>query len=116
MEYIIRGRGFIKSLEDIENIVLGEHSGVPVTVKNIATVQLGPEFRRGALDKDGQEAVGGVVLMRYGENAMQVIHRVKEAIKELEKGLPAGVKIVPFYDRTELIHRTIGTLREALIL
>ena len=116
MEYIIRGRGFIKSLEDIENIVLGEHSGVPVTVKNIATVQLGPEFRRGALDKDGQEAVGGVVLMRYGENAMQVIHRVKEAIKELEKGLPPGVKIVPFYDRTELIHRTIGTLREALIL
>jgi Cu(I)/Ag(I) efflux system membrane protein CusA/SilA len=116
MEYIIRGLGFIKSLEDIENIVLGEYNGVPVTVKNIAVVQLGPEFRRGALDKDGQEAVGGVVLMRYGENAMQVIHRVKEAIKELEKGLPPGVKIVPFYDRTELIHRTIGTLREALIL
>jgi len=116
MEYIIRGLGFIKSLEDIENIVLGEFDGVPVTVKNIAVVQLGPEFRRGALDKDGQEAVGGVVLMRYGENAMQVIHRVKEAIKELEKGLPPGVKIVPFYDRTELIHRTIGTLREALIL
>jgi len=116
MEYIIRGLGFIKSLEDIENIVLGVYNGVPVTVKNIAVVQLGPEFRRGALNKDGQEAVGGVVLMRYGENAMQVIHRVKEAIKELEKGLPPGVKIVPFYDRTELIHRTIGTLREALIL
>lgn len=116
MEYIIRGLGFIKSLEDIENIVVGEYSGVPVTVKNIAVVQLGPEFRRGALDKDGHEAVGGVVLMRYGENAMQVIHRVKEAIKELEKGLPPGVKIVSFYDRTELIHRTIGTLREALIL
>ncbi len=116
MEYIIRGLGFIKSVQDIENIVLGEYNGVPVTVKNIAAVQLGPEFRRGALDKDGQEAVGGVVIMRYGENAMQVIHRVKEAIKELEKGLPPGVKIVPFYDRTELIHRTIGTLREALIL
>ena len=116
MEYIIRGLGFIKSQEDIENIVVGEFNGVPVTVKNIAIVQLGPEFRRGALDKDGQEAVGGVVIMRYGENAMQVIHRVKQAIKELEKGLPAGVKIVPFYDRTELIHRTIGTLREALIL
>jgi Cu(I)/Ag(I) efflux system membrane protein CusA/SilA len=116
MEYIIRGLGFIKSLEDIENIVVGEYNGVPLTVKNIAAVQLGPEFRRGALDKDGQEAVGGVVVMRYGENAMQVIHRVKEAIKELEKGLPPGVKIVPFYDRTELIHRTIGTLREALIL
>jgi copper/silver efflux system protein len=116
MEYIIRGLGFIKSLDDIENIVVGESQGTPIYVKNIATVQLGPEFRRGALDKDGQEAVGGVVVMRYGENAMQVIHRVKEAIKELEKGLPAGVKIVPFYDRTELIHRTIGTLREALIL
>lgn len=116
MEYIIRGLGFIKSLEDIENIAVGEFNGTPIYVKNIATVQLGPEFRRGALDKDGQEAVGGVVIMRYGENAMQVIHRVKEAIKELEKGLPPGVKIVPFYDRTELIHRTIGTLREALIL
>jgi Cu(I)/Ag(I) efflux system membrane protein CusA/SilA len=116
MEYIIRGLGFIKSAEDIENIVLGEYNGVPVTVKNIAVVQLGSEFRRGALDKDGQEAVGGVVVMRYGENAMQVIHRVKEAVKEIEKGLPTGVKIVPFYDRTELIHRTIATLREALIL
>ena len=116
MEYIIRGLGFIKSLDDINNIVVGESNGTPIYVKNIATVQLGPEFRRGALDKDGQEAVGGVVIMRYGENAMQVIHRVKEAIKELEKGLPAGVRIVPFYDRTELIHRTIGTLREALIL
>jgi Cu(I)/Ag(I) efflux system membrane protein CusA/SilA len=116
MEYIIRGLGFIKSLEDIEHIVVGEFNGVPITVKNIAVVQLGPEFRRGALDKDGQEAVGGVVIMRYGQNAMQVIHRVKQAIKDLEKGLPPGVKIVPFYDRTELIHRTIGTLREALIL
>ncbi|MFA5117281.1 MAG: efflux RND transporter permease subunit [Candidatus Omnitrophota bacterium] len=116
MEYIIRGLGFIKSLDDINNIMVGESNGTPIYVKNIATVQLGPEFRRGALDKDGQEAVGGVVIMRYGENAMQVIHRVKEAIKELEKGLPAGVKIVPFYDRAELIHRTIGTLREALVL
>ncbi len=116
MEYIIRGLGFIKSLDDIENIVVGEINGTPVYVKNIAVVQLGPDFRRGAIDKDGQEAVGGVVIMRYGENAMQVIHRVKVAIKELEKGLPAGVKIVPFYDRTELIHRTIGTIREALIL
>ncbi len=116
MEYIIRGLGFIKSLDDIENIAVGEINGTPVYVKNIAVVQLGPEFRRGALDKDGQEVVGGVVIMRYGENAMKVIHRVKQAIKELGKGLPPGVKIVPFYDRTELIHRTIATLREALIL
>src|SRR3989338_1192664 len=116
MEYIIRGLGFIKSVADIENIQVGEIGGTPIYLKNIAVVQLGPEFRRGALDKYGQEAVGGVVIMRYGENAMKVIHRVKQAIKELEKGLPSGVKIVPFYDRTELIHRTIGTLREALIL
>ena len=116
MEYIIRGLGFIKSLDDIDNIAVGESNGTPIYVKNIATVQLGSEFRRGVLDKDGQEAVGGVVVMRYGENAMQVIHRVKEAIKEIEKGLPPGVKIIPFYDRTELIHRTIGTLKEALVL
>ncbi len=116
MEYIVRGLGFIESVEDIENIAVGFKDGVPIYVRSIATVQLGPEFRRGALDKEGREAVGGVVIMRYGQNAMQVIHRVKEKIKEIEKGLPEGVKIVSFYDRTDLIHRTIGTLREALIL
>ncbi|MFA5038075.1 MAG: efflux RND transporter permease subunit [Candidatus Omnitrophota bacterium] len=116
MEFIVRGLGFIKDAEDINKIVVGEDKGVPVTVRNIAFVHLGPEFRRGALDKDGQQAVGGVVVMRYGENAMQTIHRVKEKIKEIEKGLPEGVRIVPFYDRTDLIHRTIGTLKEALTL
>jgi Cu(I)/Ag(I) efflux system membrane protein CusA/SilA len=116
MEFIVRGLGFIKNTDDIEKIVVGENNGVPIYVKNIATVRLGPEFRRGALDKEGSQAVGGVVVMRYGENAMQTIHRVKEKIKEIEKGLPLGVKIIPFYDRTELIHRTIGTLKEALIL
>lgn len=116
MEFIVRGLGFIKSIEDIENIAVGYENGTPIYVKNIANVTLGPEFRRGALDKEGVEVVGGVVIMRYGQNAMQVIHRVKEKMKELERGLPAGVKIIPFYDRTELIHRTIGTLREALIL
>src|SRR3989338_3123169 len=116
MEFIIRGLGFIKNVDDVEKIAVAEHDGVPVYLKNIATVQLGSEFRRGALDKEGNQAVGGVVVMRYGENAMQTIHRVKEKIKDIEKGLPPGVKIVPFYDRTELIHRTIGTLREALIL
>ncbi|MEK6715478.1 MAG: efflux RND transporter permease subunit [Candidatus Omnitrophota bacterium] len=116
MEIIVRGLGFIKSLEDIENTAVKYHNNTPVYVKNIAQVQIGPEFRRGALDKEGQEAVGGVVIMRYGENAMQTIHRVKEKIKDIEKGLPKGVKIVPFYDRTELIHRTIATLKEALIL
>ena len=116
MEFIVRGLGFIKSVEDIENIAVGDENGTPIYVKNIANITLGPEFRRGLLDKDSKEVVGGVVVMRYGQNAMQVIHRIKTKIKELEKGLPEGVKIIPFYDRTELIHRTIGTLREALIL
>lgn len=116
MEFIIRGLGFIKSIEDIENTVIKYSNNTPVYIKNVAVVQLGPEFRRGALDKEGKEAVGGVVVMRYGGNAMQTIHRVKEKLKDIQKGLPPGVKIVPFYDRTELIHRTLGTLKEALIL
>src|SRR3989338_7081930 len=116
MEFIIRGLGFIKSTEDIENTVIKYSNNTPVYIKNVAVVQLGPEFRRGALDKEGKEAVVGVVVMRYGENAMQTIRRVKEKLKDIQKGLPPGVKIVPFYDRTELIHRTLGTLKEALIL
>ncbi len=116
MEFIVRGVGFVKSAEDIENTAVKSVNNVPVYVRQVAAVRLGPEFRRGALDKEGREAVGGVVVMRYGENAMQTINRVKEKISELQKGLPPGVKIVPFYDRTELIHRTIGTLKEALIL
>lgn len=116
MEFIVRGLGFIKSIEDIENIAVGYENGTPIYIKSIANVTLGPEFRRGLLDKEGKEVTGGVVVMRYGENAMQVIHRVKEKIRELERGLPEGVHIIPFYDRTALIHRTIGTLREALIL
>lgn len=116
MEYIVRGVGFIKNVEDVEQIAVGYKDGTPIYVKNVGVVQLGPEFRRGLLDKEGREVTGGVVIMRYGENAMQVIHRVKEKIKEIQPGLPKGVKIIPFYDRTDLIHRTIGTLREALIL
>ncbi len=116
MEYIVRGLGFIKSVDDIENIAVGYENGTPVYIKNIGVVQVGPEFRRGVLDKEGKEVVGGVVIMRYGQNAMQVIHRVKEKIKELEKGLPSDVRIISFYDRTDLIHRTLGTLKEALIL
>ncbi|MFC1699677.1 efflux RND transporter permease subunit [Candidatus Omnitrophota bacterium] len=114
VEFVVRGLGFIKNVADIENIVIGENQGVPVYVKNIATVAIGPEFRRGALDKEGQEVTGGVILMRYGENPLKVIERVKERIAELSVGLPAGVKIVPFYDRTGLILRSIGTLRTAL--
>lgn len=114
-EFIIRGLGFIKDISDIENIVIGEKEGVPVYVKNIATVIIGPEFRRGALDKEGQEVTGGVVLMRYGENPLKVIERVKQKIGELSVGLPEGVKIIPFYDRTGLIQRSINTLKTVLI-
>jgi copper/silver efflux system protein len=116
MEFIIRGVGFIKEIEDIENITVGLDKGVPVYLKNVATIQIGPEFRRGALDKNGHEAVGGVVIVRYGENPLEVIKRVKQRIGEIKTGLPEGVKIVPFYDRTELIKRTINTLRDTLIL
>ncbi|MFC1856272.1 efflux RND transporter permease subunit, partial [Thermodesulfobacteriota bacterium] len=114
MEFIIRGVGFIKSIEDIENIPLKSTDGVPIFIKNIANVVLGADFRRGALDKEGAESVGGVVIMRYGENPLRVIKAVKEKITELEQGLPEGVKIVPFYDRTGLIHETIDMLKSAL--
>lgn len=114
MEFIIRGLGFIKSVEDIENIVVGEYKGTPVYVKNIGRVMLGAAFRRGALDKEGREVTGGVVLMRYGENPLKVIEGIKEKIKELEPGLPAGVRIVPFYDRTGLIKRAVNTLKTSI--
>ncbi|NQT46176.1 MAG: efflux RND transporter permease subunit [Candidatus Omnitrophica bacterium] len=114
-EFVIRGLGFIKSTGDIENIVIDAKDGVPIYVKNLATVTIGPEFRRGALDKEGKEATGGVIVMRYGENPLKVIERIKEKIEELSVGLPPGVKIVPFYDRTGLIMRSIDTLTTALI-
>lgn len=114
-EFVVRGVGFIKNISDIENIVVGAKNGVPIYVRNIAKVTIGPEFRRGALDKHGKEVTGGVVLMRYGENPLKVIERVKKKIEELSVGLPEGVKIVPFYDRTGLIQRSITTLKTALI-
>jgi len=116
MEFIVRGLGFIKNTTDIENIVITSRDDVPIYVKNIAKVTIGPDFRRGALDKEGQEATGGVVVMRYGENPLQVIESVKQKIKEIQPGLPKGVKIIPFYDRTGLIQRSIGTLRGTLFL
>jgi Cu(I)/Ag(I) efflux system membrane protein CusA/SilA len=114
-EFVVRGLGFVKNTSDIENIVVGSKEGVPIYVKNIATVTIGPEFRRGALDREGREVTGGVVLMRYGENPLKVIRGIKKKIEELSRGLPPGVKIVPFYDRTGLINRSINTLRSALI-
>ena len=115
IEFIVRGLGFIESIEDIENIVIDSHEGVPVYIKNVAEVTIGPDFRRGALDKEGAEVTGGVVLMRYGENPLRVIEAVKEKIMEITLGLPPGVQIVPFYDRTELINRAIDNLKETLL-
>jgi len=115
-EYLIRGQGYVKSLADLEDIVVGaDLRGTPVSVRNLGTVQLGGAIRRGLLDMNGQgEAVGGIVVMRYGENAKDVIDRVKEKIAALQKGLPPGVKINVSYDRSDLIIRAIDTLKHAL--
>ena len=113
-EFVVRGQGFFKSLNDIENVVVAVKNQTPIRVKDIAFVGTGPGFRRGALDKNGQEAVGGVVTMRFGENPKEVIERLKKQIKLVEEGLPKGVRLVPFYDRTELIENTIGTVYTAL--
>ncbi len=112
---VVRGVGLIESMADLENIVIGAQNGTPLYVHNVAAVKLGNAFRVGVLDRDGKEAVGGVVIARYGVNALEVINGVKAKLKSLEAGLPKGVKIVPFYDRTELILRATETLKRALI-
>src|SRR6202140_4453607 len=114
-EYMVRGLGLIENLKDIEDIPISAANGTPVYVRNIASVQLGPEFRRGVLDKNGKEAVGGVVVIRYGTNALDVINSVKKKIDEIGPGLPKGVKLVPFYDRSILIYHAVDTLKHALI-
>ena len=116
-EFLIRGRGYIKSTADLENIVVGaDMRGTPIYIRNLGTVQMGGAIRRGMLDMNGKgEAVGGIVVMRYGENAKDVIDRVKEKIVSLEKGLPPGVKIMVSYDRSDLIERAIHTLKSSLI-
>ena len=123
VEYIIRGLGYVKNLDDLEISVVAVRNNVPVRIKDVAHVVFGPATRRGGLDKAGSEAVGAVVVARYGSNPMDVINNVKEKIKELEAGLPqktlpdgtvSKVTIVPFYDRTGLIQETIGTLESAL--
>jgi len=123
VEYFIRGIGFVKKIRDIENSVIKVNDNVPISVKHVATVTLGPAMRRGALDKDGAEAVGGVVVARYGENPLAVIKNVKAKIAEISPALPSKtlpdgtvskVTIVPFYDRTGLIYETLGTLNTAL--
>lgn len=113
-EYVVRGVGWIESVRDIENTVVKEAQGTPIYVKNLATVQLGTQFRRGVFEKDGNEVAGGVVLMRHGENPLAVTERVKKKIQELQAALPPGVRIVPAYDRTNLIHGAIHTLTEVM--
>src|SRR5213082_947798 len=115
-EYFVRGRGYIKSIADLENIPLKVVNGTPVYVKNVATVHLGPDLRRGVAELNGEgEVVGGIVVIRYGENALRVIDGVKKKLEQIKPSLPEGVRIVPTYDRSELIKRAISTLREKLI-
>jgi len=112
---VVRGVGLIESVADVENIVIGASNGTPIYVRNVAEVQLGNAFRTGGLDKNGKEAVGGVVIARYGVNTLEVIDAVKQKINDLKAGLPQGVRLVPFYDRTQLILRATSTLKWALI-
>ena len=118
VEYMVRGRGYLKGLKDLENIVVGGNGrGTPIFLKDVASIQLGPEIRRGLADLDGRgEVAGGIVVVRFGENVLNVIDRVKERIHEsVEPSLPKGVKLVVTYDRSDLIHRAIDTLTEELL-
>lgn len=124
VEYIIRGIGFVKNLKDIEDSVITVRENLPIRIKDVAHVSLGPSLRRGVLDKGGAEVVGGVVVVRYGANPLQAIKNVKAKIEEIAPGLPvktladgtiSKVTVVPFYDRSGLIHETLGTLNTALI-
>ena len=117
MEYFVRGLGYINNVEDIESITIrANRDGIPVRVKDIASVQIGADIRRGLLDLNGEgEVVGGIIVMRYGENPQTVIDRVKEKLTELEKGLPEGITIEVSYDRSDLISRAINTLKYAII-
>ncbi|HVR84196.1 MAG TPA: efflux RND transporter permease subunit, partial [Planctomycetota bacterium] len=114
-EYLVRGTGWLRSIDDIRDIVVTERRGVPITVQQLGSVQMGPAFRRSVLEKDGREAVGAVVMMRYGENPLEVTRRIKEKIQDLQAGLPEGVRIVPFYDRTGLIDASVHTLTHTLL-
>jgi Cu(I)/Ag(I) efflux system membrane protein CusA/SilA len=116
-EYMVRGRGYVKTVEDIEKVVLTSSTGgVPVTIRDVGSVTLGPDLRRGVADWNGTgEAVSGIVVMRQGENALRVIERVKKKLHDLEPGLPVGVKVVPVYDRSELILASTHTLKKTLV-
>ena len=116
MAYIIRGLGYIKNKEDVENIALSQVNGIPVRVRDIGTVQMGGDLRLGIFDKDGEgEVVGGIVVMRYNENANRVIADIKKKISEVEKGLPQGVTIKTSYDRSTLIQAAVNAVKNTLI-
>ncbi|MBV1857986.1 MAG: efflux RND transporter permease subunit, partial [Nannocystaceae bacterium] len=124
VEYIVRGLGFVESLEDLESVVVATRDHTPIRVRDVAHVVLGPAMRRGVLDKGGAEVVGGVATVRFGDNPLAAIERIREKLAEIEPGLPrrtmpdgtvAQVRVVPFYDRTTLIHETLDTLSTALI-
>ena len=112
---VVRGIGLIQSIDDVANIVIGSANGTAIYVRNVADVNLGNAFRTGVLDKNGKEAVGGVVIARYGVNTLDVIQSVKQRIEAIKSGLPKDVQLVPFYDRTQLIQRATHTLKRALI-
>ena len=117
-EYMVRGRGYARSVEEIEQIGVGlnEKTGTPILVKNLGSVQLGPDIRRGVADLDGEgDTVGGIVVMRYGENALNVINRIKQKIEEIKPSFPEGMELVVTYDRSDLIKRAIATLQRTLI-
>jgi len=115
-EYMVRGRGYIKSVDDIQKIAVGNNRGTPILLRDIAHVTLGPEIRRGIVELDGKgEVAGGIVVMRFGENALKVIDSVKEKIKEISPGFPEGVKIITTYDRSELIRLSIENLQKTLL-
>ena len=116
MAYIIRGLGYIKNKDDIEAIAVGNNNGIPVRVKDIGTVQMGGDLRLGIFDENGEgEVVGGIVVMRYGENADKIINAVKEKMKDVQKGLPEGVTFKTAYDRSELIEAAIGNIEVKLV-
>jgi len=115
-EYMVRGRGYARTTKDLESAVLKVEGGTPVRLSDVATVSLGPEMRRGLADLDGQgDVVGGIVVMRQGENALAVIGRVKDKLKELKSSLPAGVEVLPVYDRSTLIEKAIATVKDKLV-
>src|SRR5207249_4431751 len=115
--YMVRGRGYLTSIADLEKVSLGaDPRGTPIRVRDVAQVRLGPDIRRGVADLDGRgEVIGGIVVMRFGENALNVIERVKAKLNEVRQSMPAGMKVVPTYDRSGLIGQSITTLRRTLI-